>query len=329
MPIQRAFLLAFILLLASAVSLGQQTAQPAPAKAGLPQNPSPMVEHARAHLRLPDRAPEGRREQLSLGKMFIPAKLKQKSKSAVPVLFMFHSPTFVPEIAAEKNGMVSVTITIGAGSSAYAKPFMDHALFGKLLHEAEQEAGVRLRPITLAGWSAGCGAIREIMSTPEYYDKIANTIMIDGIHTDYVNGTPGPLESEIDPGPLQIYVKLVKDAMAGKRRVLITHTEIFPGTFASTTETADYILHQVGLHATPVVKWGPMGTQELSQTRSGKFLMVGFAGNSAPDHVDQLHSLPEFVRWLKGLQGSGDRAVGPLKDNLHPLRRRHGRRALL
>jgi hypothetical protein len=285
-------------MLAIVVSLGQQLpAQSAPEKTGTLQNPSPMVEHTRSHPRLPDQAPDGRRENLSLGTLFIPAKLKLKSP--VPALFFFHSRASVPETAAERNGMVAVSIQIGAGSSAYAKPFTDPTVFGKLLREAEEKAGVRLRPITLAGWSAGCGAIRQIMSTPEYYDEIANTIMIDGIHTSYVKGKPGPLESEIDPEPLQVFVKLARDAMAGKRRVIITHTEIFPGTFASTTETADYILGQVGLHRSPIVKWGPMGTQELSEVRSGKFLLVGFAGNSAPDHVDQLHSLPDYMRWLK------------------------------
>jgi hypothetical protein len=42
-----------------------------------------------------------------------------------------------------------------------------------------------------------------------------------------------------------------------------------------------------------------MGMQELSEVRAGKFLLIGYAGNSAPDHVDQLHSLPEYLKWLK------------------------------
>jgi hypothetical protein len=292
--------LAFLFVLFLAVVAGFAQEQPTkepPTKGGAPQNPSPMVEHTRAHPRLPTTAPEGRSEKLSLGPMYIPAKLKLKSPT--PVLFFFHSSDAVPDIAAAKNKMVAVTIRIGAGSSTYAKPFKDPELFGQLLHEVEQKAGVELRPITLAGWSAGCGAIRQIMSTPKYYDEIQNVIAIDGIHTSYLNGTPGPLESDIDPEPLQIFVKLARDAMAGKKHVLYTHTEIFPGTFASTTETADYILKQMGLQPKPVVKWGPMQTQELSETRSGKFQMIGFAGNSAPDHVDQLQSVPTFLSWIK------------------------------
>jgi hypothetical protein len=87
--------------------------------------------------------------------------------------------------------------------------------------------------------------------------------------------------------------------MAGRKRVMVTHSEIFPGTYASTTETADYLLQQLHVARRPVLKWGPMGMQQLSDARAGHFLLVGYAGNSAPDHVDQLHSLPVFLKWLR------------------------------
>jgi hypothetical protein len=79
----------------------------------------------------------------------------------------------------------------------------------------------------------------------------------------------------------------------------VTHSEIFPGTFASTTETSDYLVRALDLTRHAVVKWGPMKTQQLSEVRSGKLLIMGFAGNSAPDHVDQLHSLPDYLRLIK------------------------------
>src|SRR5438477_7602879 len=196
------------------------TAQgPAP----MPQNPSPMVEHTRAHPRLQEKAPEGRREKLAPGTLFLPAGLRLKSPT--PLLMFFHGPAFVPEVAAAQHGrMAVVSIHIGAGSGVYAEAFRNPTFFGALLQEAETKAGVTFQPITLAGWSAGCGAIRQIMSTPEYYDRIPNTIMIDGIHAGYAGGKPGPLESQIEPGNLKIFIRLARDAMAGKRRVIITHS---------------------------------------------------------------------------------------------------------
>jgi hypothetical protein len=48
-----------------------------------------------------------------------------------------------------------------------------------------------------------------------------------------------------------------------------------------------------------VLRWGPMQTQQLSEVSAGQFRVIGYAGNSAPDHVDQLHSLPEYLRWIR------------------------------
>jgi hypothetical protein len=262
------------------------------------QNPSPMVEHTRSHPRLKQETPAGRREKLEIGTLFIPEKLKNKAR--LPLFIHFHGGTWLPELAASRAGNSAViSIQIGAGSSAYAKPFADQKLFERLIAEAESKAGINFTSISLTAWSAGYGAIREILKTYEHYARVDRVLLIDGLHTGYVTGKPGPQESQIETDRLEIFLQFARDAVAGRKQMIITHSEIFPGTFASTTETADWLLRQLGLKRRAVVKWGPMGTQQLSEVRAGRFLLIGYAGNSAPDHVDQLHSLPEYLRWLK------------------------------
>lgn len=261
------------------------------------QNPSPMVEHTRAHPRLKENHPPGRREKLGLGTLFIPTKLKLKNKT--PLLIHFHGGTWLPEVAAARVNTAVIAIQIGAGSGVYARAFADAQRFSQLLQEAEAKVGVKFAPVTLSGWSAGYGAIREILKTPENYARVDRVLLIDGLHTGYVNGKPGPQESQLETEGLQIFLQFARDAVTGKKRMLITHSEIFPGTFASTTETADWLLNQLGFKRKAVVRWGPMQTQMLSQVKQGRFQLFGFAGNSAPDHIDQLHSLPEYLRWLK------------------------------
>ncbi len=256
------------------------------------QNPSPMVEHTRRHQRLAEEHPAGRREKLDLGTLYVPA-------GARPVLLVFfHGAEWVHEAGAARNRMAVVSVQAGAGSATYARLFQDPSRFLRLVGEAEAKSGMRFPRVLVGGWSAGCGAIREILRTPASYARVDGALLIDGIHTDYADGKPGPLESKIGTANLQIWLQLARDAMAGRKRMIVTHSEIFPGTFASTTETADYLLHELGLAPRPVLRWGPMGLQQLSEARAGGFLLMGFAGNSAPDHVDQLHALPE---WLKGL----------------------------
>jgi hypothetical protein len=261
------------------------------------QSPSPMVEHTRTHRRLAQQTAAGKREKLELGELFLPAGWKTGKRAEV--LFFFHGGTWLPEVAAERNRMAVVSVQGGAGSGAYARLFEDPRRFARLLEEAERRSGVKFGRVLLGGWSAGCGAVRQILLTPASYARVDGALLIDGIHTGYSEGKPGPLESKIDTANLQIWLRLARDAMAGKKRMVVTHSEIFPGTFASTTETADYLASQLGLQVHAVLRWGAMGLQQLSEARQGKFLLVGYAGNSAPDHVDQLHALPTLLTLVR------------------------------
>jgi len=259
-----------------------------------------MVEHTREHPRLAEATPPGRREALELGSLFLPDRLKLRPGRAktVPLLLVFHGGTWLPEVAASQVKTAVITIQINAGSGGYAAAFADERRFPSLVAEAERKAGVRFRPITLAAWSAGCGAVRELLRQRDTAARVERIVAIDGMHADYVGGKPGPLESELDAGDLQTWMPFAREAMAGRRRFLITHSEIFPGTYASTTETTDWIIRALGLRRRAVVRWGPMRMQWLSDTKAGRLRILGFAGNSAPDHVDQLHALPDFLRML-------------------------------
>ena len=89
---------------------------------------------------------------------------------------------------------------------------------------------------------------------------------------------------------------LARAAARGEKRMLIAHSEIFPGTYASTTETADWTVAALGLRRTPVLKWGPRGMQQLSEVHAGRLWVLGFAGTTAPDHIDQLHALRDLLK---------------------------------
>jgi hypothetical protein len=273
-------------------------ALPRPARAQQAQNPSPMVEHTRPHPRLAEARPPGRREALALGTLFVPQRLVPKpgARKTLPLLILFHAGAWVPDVVGEAVGSSVIGIQIPASSSGYAAAVADPGRLPALIEEAERKAGAPLRPVTLAGWSAGCGAIRELLRHPDAVARIERVLAIDGIHTDYVDGRPGPLESRLEAGKLEPWLAFAREAVAGRKRLLVLHTEIFPGTFASTTETADWLIGQLGLARHPVARRGPMGTVVLSDTRAGRLRVLGFAGNSAPDHVDLLHALPDLLR---------------------------------
>ena len=276
----------FVATLASFVQAGEP-----PAK--LTQFPSPMVEHTRTHPRLKEERPPGKRIPLKIGTLFLPESLPAGD---APLFLVFHCGNWLPEVAATTVSAAVVSIQLGSGSATYARPFADPKTFAELLEEAETKSSRKFDRIGLAGWSAGYGAVRAILKTPEHYDRVQFVLLLDGLHAGYKTGKPGPKESELVADDLAAFAQFAKDAAAGKKQFVLTHTEIFPGTYASTTETADYLLRETNLKRTPVLRWGPMGTQILSEAKEGRFHLLGFAGNSAPDHVDLVHSLPDLIR---------------------------------
>lgn len=265
-----------------------------------PQNPSPMVEHTRPHPRIQQSEPPGRRfdlKSLKGARLFVSPNVNPNKP--VPLIVHFHGAPWLIElhIARHLPRAALLTVQLGTGSNAYRKPFEDVNAFHVVLEEAKELLGLKhgWSSITLTGFSAGYGAIREILKTPQYFALVNNVLLMDGIHTSYVpEGKRLADGGELDPSGLEVFVKFASEAKNGTKQFVITHSEIFPGTYASTTECTDYLLQQLNLLRRPLLQRASMGMQQLSAVDSFGFHLRGYAGNSAPDHVDYLYAMPAW-----------------------------------
>jgi hypothetical protein len=269
-----------------------------------------MVEHTRAHERIDPRAPAGKRRTFEgpLGKtvdVFIPTGTRRAD--ALPLIIHFHGSALVPEVAVsrlERNHVLAV-VNLAPGSGIYDRTFTDPAVYDSLVAGIQREASAMLggsvsfSQITLAGFSAGHGAIRAILREPRLFACVDAVLLLDGLHTAYIpERTVLADGGRLDQSVLDGFVRYGRDALLGRKRFVITHSEIFPGTFASTTETSDFLVQALGLRRTSLLRWGPLGMQQLSEVRKGRLRILGFAGNSAPDHIDHFQAMPTFLRTL-------------------------------
>jgi hypothetical protein len=273
-----------------------------------------MVETTRAHERLTQRPFDGStRSFVGPGakpvEVFIPRRVR--GDSSVDLVIHFLGASWLPAQAIEglRSPTVIAVVNLGAGSGAYQRPYTDPAAFDSLLAGIEREVQAattkptRVSRLTLSGFSAGHGAIRIILREPRHFARIDAVLLLDGMHTSYVpEGSNLAAGASLDTTNLAAFAAFARAATRGEKRFVITHSEIFPGTFASTTETADWLLGAIGLKRTAVLKWGPRRMQQLSEAHSGKFDLLGYAGNSAPDHIDQLHALPELLAFTLGVR---------------------------
>jgi hypothetical protein len=227
---------------------------------------------------------------------------------SVRLLIHFHGAAFVPIYAVEKANRpyVLASVNLGSGSSVYEQAFQKERSFASFLESIQDSLAIlagqdlQFSGIYLSSFSAGYGAVRAILSQWDALPLLNGVLLLDGLHTDYIPerkvlAEGGTLNSE----KLLPFLNFARLAIAGWKDFVITHSEIFPGTYASTTETADYLIQETGLQRTPVLKWGVLGMQQVSEAGKGKFMVLGFAGNSAPDHIDHLHALYKFLDYFE------------------------------
>ena len=295
-----------------------------------------MVDHTRPHPRITQTESAGRRvdlKSLKGARLFIGPGVNPNRP--VALLIHFHGASWLIEqhVARYLPRAALITVNLGAGSSAYRKPFEQPETFQNLLSEAAETWGSKRgwASITLSGFSAGYGAVREILRQPEYFALVNNVLLLDGMHASY--SPEGKLLADggtIQASDIDVFVNFARAAVAGgrvsggssprvskgvvskgvfnkgdagRKTFVVTHSEIFPGAYASTTECADYLLSQLSLKRESKLVSGPMGMQQLSAADAGGFHLRGYAGNSAPDHIDFLHAMPAWFglvnfKWL-------------------------------
>ncbi|HTQ02197.1 MAG TPA: hypothetical protein VMI54_00015 [Polyangiaceae bacterium] len=207
------------------------------------------------------------------------------------VVFHFHGHEPArKEWVQAMSGVVFVGVTLGVGSGVYENTFRDPAAFEHLLKTAEAtvaehvgRSDAHARRIALSSWSAGYGAAEEILRQPLGRERVDTVILLDGLHCDYAGD--GLVEATLEP-----FVWFAHEAADGKRLMVVSHSSIIPPGYASTTETANYLIHELGGRPHPAKPrpTDPMGLELVSRYDQGGFHVRGYAGNAELDHCAQV-----------------------------------------
>jgi hypothetical protein len=242
------------------------------------------------------------------GQMLAPKKGGVSGSGAFDLVIHFHGhePARKEWVRVMKT-QVLVATTLGIGSGVYESTFRDANAFPRLVESVEAVMAARsgrktthARKIALSAWSAGYGAVRSLLSQPSVRERIDSVILLDALHCDYAGEA---LErADLDP-----FVRYARDAAANKRLMVVTHSSIVPPGYASTTETANFLIRELGGKARPARPRAsdPLGLELISRYDRGDFHVRGYAGQDKPDHCAHLGLLRDILqvhlvpRWSK------------------------------
>jgi hypothetical protein len=217
------------------------------------------------------------------------------------LLLHFHGAPPVVEAAFEKSGIDGVLVVYnwGIGSGKYEDAFQSAGAFDALLtgidaglRELCPRASERPKRIALSGWSAGYGAIWRILDRTQDAVRIDAVLLSDGLHAGFVGDEHA---REVNPAQMAAFTLFADQAVADKRLFAITHSSI-PTPYASTTETADYLLNAEGVPRRVANAAGPRPDMQLtSYADRGSFHVRGFAGEDKAAHANHLHAIGDLL----------------------------------
>jgi hypothetical protein len=240
--------------------------------------------------------PPGQRAALTDGPLFVPAGFKP-DRDGVELLLHLHGGTSA-ETSLVRSGRsaVVVSVAIPGLSSVYTNRFKDPKVFARILDETQaklKELGVapepRLRRVIVSSFSAGFGGVREMLKDPATVARIDALVMADTIYAGY---TGDPARRQVDPQLMNGFLSFAREAAAGRKWFVLSHCDLQPDGYASTKETADYLIAQLGgTREAAGDPWPADGLKLTSRFRRGKFEVYGFAGDTGDDHMRHLRGL--------------------------------------
>jgi hypothetical protein len=232
--------------------------------------------------------------------ILIPAECRF-DRNRYDVVLHFHgaNSTVEPIVERAKINAVFVILNWGIGSGAYEDRFADPGALDRMLAAVDQQVdeqcqndSLALGRLALSAWSAGYGAVGRILSREAEAARVDAVLLSDGLHTGYEPGKKSELNSlQMEPFTLFSY-----EAVAGEKLMVVTHSAIVPPNYASTTQTADYLLKAHGMKRKaariPAARPGMVLTSFAEQ--SG-FFVRGYDGGDAPAHCHHLYGMGETV----------------------------------
>lgn len=236
---------------------------------------------------------------LPLGRLLIPTALSLADDGGYSLLLHFHGAEPIrKELAAHELNLVVAAVDAGPRSGAYDRALADEATFGTLLGAINREVAAATRRmdvhpghIALSSWSAGYGAVNRILGRTYQPPRIEAVILLDSLHAGYAPDGRSPAATQLAP-----FLATARDAVRGASLFYLTHSEIPTEGYASTSETASFLLEQLGVQPAEASP-DPLDPLPLRRMlEEGRFFLRGYRGADKSAHCAHLRLLPAILR---------------------------------
>jgi hypothetical protein len=225
--------------------------------------------------------------------LFIPAGYKVPRDGRLDLTLHFHGATWfvIDEHTRRGLGEPMVALELGQGSTVYRVPFEDPTRLDRLtaavvaaLVQRGAPAETQVGAIDVTSFSAGYGAVRELVRRPETRARLRRVVLLDSFYGGLEPGALAEGRRVVEPEYVEPWLDFARDAMAGRTTLILTTSEIAPPSYAGTHEVAAALAAALDLKLVPAPAGeGPYPLR--SRADSGSFHWWAYAGDDALVHM--------------------------------------------
>jgi hypothetical protein len=234
-------------------------------------------------------------------RLFIPSTYQPRGNVS-DVLVHFHGDpqTYWNNAKYANLNTMIVTVNYSGLSSAYSTPFSNASLFQTVVDEALTKARqqsdipdtLQWDKLAVSSFSAGYGAVREILESSTYRNDIDMLLAADSLYaTTAGDGTP--LDSQMVD--YKTFADLAKNS---SKTFLYSHSQVPTFTYETTGECGDELMQYLGISASAYNASG-LGTLNFYRyAQTGNFRLWGALGTDGDSHLEHLRYIGEFLEEL-------------------------------
>ena len=209
-----------------------------------------------------------------------------------------------------------IVFALGEGSSTYAQPFKDTNRFPRIITQVEAElkkrgaaADTRVAHVDVSSFSAGYGAVRELVQQPTAFQLIRRIILLDSMYASLEPEEAGstnrrPLAAQID-----VWLPFARAARRGEKTFVFAHSQVPTPAYASSFECAAALAAKAGVEFKTVATNSLPAARDpnfplLRRADAGRFHIWSYGGADAPAHLTHVRHMAEV--W-QALDAAGER----------------------
>lgn len=247
--------------------------------------------------------------------LFIPHDWKIPASGELSLLvgFQIQAWHLVQEDIRRGGHHLILAVHVGEGTPANSRAFEDPERFGRLLKIVEEKvreksgaATAKVTTLDFAAYGGGYGAIRTLLKDPDTAKMVQRLVLCDAMYASYDKTSPGTEANgrrKIDPAQMTSWLPMAQAAAEGKKTFVLTHSQILPGSYASTLECGLALAEAVGAEVVkPEVDSSAAANDEnyalLTQADKKHFHVWGYNGVNNEGHATHLRHLGDIWKVL-------------------------------